>query len=756
MALRNAFVSSAAALTIAAGSVAAQAEDGPEPTVSTESAETVTSTERVYSFNPLLPYAAIGGLGAAVLLLGGYSVARRAQGWPLRTAFGAAAVITLLNPEITFEERQPLTTEVVVVTDNSPSNEKIVDRRETTAAMKDEILTQLRAMPGINVRTVDVGGGNQGPDDGTKIFGAVEEKLADVAPDRVGAVIVLSDGQIHDVPGKPLTQMGGAPLHGLVSGKIEEGDRRVDVESPLYGVVDEEIKITFRVTDSGDLAGAGGLVPVTISVDGKVIETRDVIAGEASEVMLKVPHGGPNLIEVAAPAVNGELTEVNNHAVAQVEGIRDRLQVLLISGRPTYAERALRNLVKSDPAIDLIHFTVLRPPEKQDGTQLKDLALIPFPTTELFREDKLKEFDLVVLDRVQQNGTIYPQHFETLAHYVAQGGAMMVISGPEYAFATSIFRTKLNPALPVVPRAQVTEKPFYPHVSNDGAKHPVTRDLPHVNEGETPPWGRWTSQVEAEKILGGHVVMQGDGEKPLLILKRHGEGRVAQLMSDSSGLWARGVDGGGPYRDVFQRITHWLMQEHDLEEEALRMTAGKDGTMTVERQTMGDSVPEAILTAPSGETQTVTMEQAGPGLFRATVPVTETGLFRAEQGEMFASANVGPANPKEFVDPRSTPEVLKPLVTLTGGHIARMTDGAPELRMRDAGTQMTGPDMMGIRQTEASILKSASKYPLMAGWLALTAVLGALALAWHREGDGRFWPRKSGGDAPKAPGGPAP
>jgi len=767
MALRDAFVSKAAAAALAVGLAYGGTAMAQEPASSEPAATTTTIAEPQaqsqvsafsnydLTFNPLLPYPALGGLAALALLVTAYGASQRMRGVTLRGLFAAAAIVTLANPEIIQEEREKLTTEVAVVIDRSPSQSLGV-RSEETAAMQEQILAQLRQLPGVNVRIVEVGGANQGPVDGTQIFSALETALADVPPERIGGTFILTDGQIHDVPGAAPSQLGPAPIHVMVSGQDGERDRRVIIESaPLYGIVDENITVRFRVEDSGIAPGSGGPVRVDIRADGQVVETREVTAGQTVEVTMKVPHGGPNLIEVQAANLEGEMTAVNNRAVAPVEGMRDRLRVLVMSGQPAFGERTLRNLLKSDPAIDLIHFTILRPIEKQDATPQTDLSLIPVPVREIF-ETQLKDFDLIVLDRFeQQRGLVYDTYYTNIEKYVNGGGALLMLSGPDYAFQTSVYNTPLRPLMPSAPTGRVFESPFHPRVSDAGRHHPVTRGIGAMAEGqETPPWGRWFRLVDVQNVRG-NVLMQGDANRPLLILNRQGDGRVAQLLSDNIGLWSRGFEGGGPHAELLQRTAHWLMKEYDLEEEALRLAAN-NGEITIERQTMADTSQPVTLIAPSGKTQTVTLEAAGPGLFRATVPATEMGMYRVEQADKFAFTNVGPANPKEFTDPRSTTEVLAPLVTQTGGFIGRMSDGngvlnVPNLLARDAGTPMTGNDWAGVRMTEASTLKSANKYPLMVGLGGLFVVLGFLTWAWYRECEFSSEKKNNGGAKAPAP-----
>ncbi|MBZ0226987.1 MAG: hypothetical protein K8F58_00825, partial [Bauldia sp.] len=464
-----------------------------------------------------------------------------------------------------------------------------------------------------------------------------------------GAVIMLTDGQVHDVPVNRDALGNAAPLHVLLSGRDGERDRRLVVDTaPRFGIVGEEQTVRYRVLDDG--AAPGGRIRVTVTRDGNPLSTEMVTAGAPEELTVEIAHGGPNILEFEAEPLAGELTEVNNRAVAAIEGIRENLRVLLVSGEPHAGERTWRNLLKSDAAVDLVHFTILRPPEKQDGTPINQLSLIAFPTRELFSE-KIDQFDLIVFDRYQHRGVLPILYFDNIARYVRDGGAVLIAAGPDYASDGSLYDTPLSPILPAAPTGKVTEEPFYARTTDVGARHPVTRDLAG-SAFDPPHWGRWFRLIDVERPEGD-VVMKGVGGKPLLVLGREGKGRVALLLSDHAWLWARGFEGGGPHVDLLRRLGHWLMKEPDLEEEALRAEAsGTD--LTIERQTMGDDNPPVAIRSPSGKVETVTLQAAEPGLWRAAIAAREIGLYRVEQGDEFAFAHVGAANPREFTDARST------------------------------------------------------------------------------------------------------
>jgi hypothetical protein len=469
--------------------------------------------------------------------------------------------------------------------------------------------------------------------------------------------------------------------------------------------------------------------------DGEVLDRRTVTPGSTINAQIPISHAGPNIVEIEAAPMQGELTPVNNRAVVSIDGVRDKLRVLLVSGEPHAGERTWRNLLKSDPSVDLVHFTILRPPEKQDGTPINELSLIAFPTRELFQQ-KIKEFNLIIFDRYARQGVLPVIYFDNIARYVQEGGAVLIAAGPDYASPTSIWRTPLEQILPAEPNGRTVETPFYAQLSDAGKKHPVTRGL--VGSDTSPPhWSRWFRLVDA-RAGSGTTVMEGPDKKPLLVLSREGEGRVGLLLSDHIWLWARGYEGGGPHLDLMRRLSHWLMKQPDLEEEALRLIVhGRD--LSIERQTMADSVGEVTLTMPSGKTQTVTLQSGEPGLWRGSVRATELGLWRASDGKLNALVNVGPPNPREFAEVTSTTDVLGPFTQQTGGDARRLTDASGALSlprivaMRSSDTYR-GDDWIGLKMREASVVRGIGVLPMFAGLLGLLLLVGALAATWAREG----------------------
>ena len=682
------------------------------------------------SFAPLLPayvvWAAFGGavLISIVLLLA------RSRGAPMRALALGLLVLALANPSITREDRDPIPSVAAVIVDKSPS-QNFGDRRAQTEAARQTLVERLKRIPGLEVRVAEAGAAD-GETDGTRLFSALSATLSDVPPDRIAGAILITDGRVHDVPADAAVLGFAAPVHALITGHSDEIDRRVVLtQTPRFGIVNQSQTLGFRVEDQG---GKAGTAQVTVRRDGEVLEQRVVSVGTNVRVTVPIPHAGANIVEVEAAPLDGELTPVNNRAVISIDGVRDKLRVLLVSGEPHAGERTWRNLLKSDASVDLVHFTILRPPEKQDGTPINELSLIAFPTRELFQQ-KISEFQLIIFDRYARQGLLPMVYFDNIEKYVRDGGAVLIAAGPDYASPTSLWRTPLDAILPAEPSGDITEQPFRATLTDAGKRHPVTRGL-EGSDSDPPRWSQWFRLVDIKRT-DGTSVMQGPDGKPLLVLAHEGEGRVALMLSDQIWLWARGYQGGGPHLDLLRRLSHWLMKQPELEEEALRLIVkGRD--ISVERQTMADNVNEVTLTSPTGVTRTLNLQPVEPGVWRAGVTANELGLWRATDGKLTALTNVGPANPREFAQVTSTIDVLSPLTNATGGDSRRLADGTsldvPRVVPVRTSSTFKGDDWIGLKMRDQSVVRGIGVLPVFAGLIGLLLLVGSLALTWAREG----------------------
>jgi len=682
------------------------------------------------AFEPLIPWvwlAVIVAPLAALALLGLFLSQRGAL---LRVAALAALALALANPVLLDEEREALKSVVAVVVDRSQSQD-IGNRTATTDSALAEIEARLARFDQFEVRVVEAGRADSADDrTETRLFGALESAFRDVPPSRVAGALMITDGQVHDVP-EPGTL--DAPLHALITGDENERDRRIRFErAPRFGIVGRPLEMTYRVIGA---EGESGEVDVRVTVNGEQSFVRRAVIGEEMPLETSIPNAGRNIIELSVAPVQGELTETNNRTIAIVDGIRENLRVLLVSGEPHAGERTWRNLLKSDAAVDLVHFTILRPPEKQDGTPINELSLIAFPTRELFVE-KINDFDLIIFDRYQHRDVLPILYYDYIAEYVEKGGALLIAAGPEYAGEQSIAHTPLMPALPAQPTGDVLEEGFHPRLTETGQRHPVTRGL-DGSASEPPHWSRWFRLIGIDNPEG-QVVMKGAEDRPLLVLDRKGEGRVGMLLSDQGWLWARGFEGGGPHVALYRRIAHWLMKEPELEEE--RLTAdGRGMTLEVRRQTMSDDPGPATVISPSGKTSSMTLAQSEPGIFTGSMQTDEIGLYQIGNGDLAALAHVGPVNAPEFAEVVSTTEKLEPAAQASGGSVRRISQGLtgidlPNIVPVRASANASGSDWMGLRTTGDSVLRSVSRVPLFAGFFGLALLLLALGSMWYREG----------------------
>jgi hypothetical protein len=677
-------------------------------------------------FDPLLPLPVLYALAGLALLMVGLALWRRLPGWGLRTLAALALLAGIANPSWQREDRRPLSDIVLAVVDESAS-QRLSDRPTQVQAALERLRAEVAAMDNTELREITVRDAEG--DGGSLVLTALAEALAEEPRARVAGAFLLTDGRVHDLERAP--QMP-APLHTILTGTPEDWDRRLVVtNAPAFAILDEEITLGLRIEDQGAAPGAS-TVPLSISLDGAEAQTFQVPVGEELELPLTLTHGGMNVIRFTTPEAEGELTDRNNAAVVQINGVRDRLRVLLVSGEPHPGERTWRNLLKSDSSVDLVHFTILRPPEKQDGVPVTELSLIAFPTRELFL-DKIDEFDLIVFDRYRLRGILPALYIDNIRNYVEEGGAVLVAAGPDFASASSLARSPLGDILPAEPTGRVMEEGFLPTLTETGFRHPVTAGLTGGGTPEDgPEWGRWFRHVELLPTAG-QVAMTGAEDAPLLVLDRVGEGRVALLGSDHAWLWSRGFEGGGPQLELLRRVAHWTMKEPELDEEAL--TAQAEGlTMTILRRTLGEAVGPVTITGPDGAVVDLPLEQVAPGRFQAVYAAPEIGLYRLEEGEEEAVIALGPAAPREFEETVASGAALAPVVDATRGGVLPVSDGLPDIRAVREGRPAAGRGWLGITPRGAYQTAEVTVFPLVPAWLfLLLAALLSLG-AWLREG----------------------
>ena len=680
---------------------------------------------RTVVFDPLIALPLVWALAIIASLLVAFALWKGLRGWLLRGLAFVALGVALANPSLQEESRKPLSDIVLLLVDGS-SSQSLSDRKAQAEAAMAKVTAEVAALENTELRVIRFG---DGPDDaGTLAMTALAQAMAEEPRARIAGAIVVTDGQVHDLGLAPALP---APLQVLLTGKKQDWDRHLIIkDAPAFAILGEEFTLKLKVEDKGAVpAAAGTSVALTIGVDSDAPMTFQIPVNEDMDLPVRLPHAGMNVLQFSVAPVAGELTDRNNVAVVQVNGVRDRLRVLLVSGEPHAGERVWRNLLKSDPSVDLVHFTILRPPEKQDGVPVEELSLIAFPTRELFVE-KIKDFDLIIFDRYRMRGILPMEYIENVVQYVKNGGTVLVAAGPEFGAVDSLWRSPLAEILPVEPTSQVIEEGYRPKLTDLGRRHPVTEGL----EALFPKgWGRWFRLIDVN-LLRGQVLMSGPQDRPLLVLDRVEKGRIAVLASDQAWLWGRGYEGGGPQLELLRRLAHWMLKEPELEEEALTAT-NKADVLTITRRTVSDRPPgDLVITGPDGAKQTLVLPPDGPGKYSADWKAPALGLYRLQQGDLVRVVAVGASAPKEFVETLATGEGLEPIVATMQGGILPIEAGLPSIRSVREGRPAAGRGWIGITPRGAFVTEDLRISPLLPAWLMLILATGLAVAAWLVEG----------------------
>lgn len=677
------------------------------------------------AFDPLIGAMWIALLAGLMLALGAIGLVRRQRAGLYRAGFIALLALALANPQLVETQREDQRGVAIMVLDDSAS-QRVAGRLEDVAKAREMLEAATPPSAPLDWRVVSLSDTQNTGISGTPLIGALTQSLRDVPAGRRAGVVLITDGQVDDLERLKSLDIE-APVHAVITGSRAFQDRRLQVaQEPAFAEVGTAQSLTLKVED----IGFSGTEPARLrwQLNESKVETRLVTPGQDVTISFTPTHRGQNVLDIQVEERAGEVTTINNRATFAINGVRNRLRVVLVSGEPYQGERLWRSTLKSDPSVDLVHFTILRLPTSRDVTPVSELSLIPFPTQELF-EKNLTKFDLVIFDRYSMRGVLQTRYLANLAAYVRQGGALLVAVGPEYGDKLSLYTTPLGDVLPVSPKGQIIDTPFRPAVTELGKKHPVTAGLLEANgAGQEQDWGPWF-RLSGGAALSGQTVMTGPLDLPLLVLDRQGDGRVAMIMSDQSWVWGRGVSGGGPYNQFVRRLVHWLMREPDLEEEHLSARA-QQGRLIIERRSLDSQAASVTIQGPDGGQQTVKLSQSSPGLWRASLPALQQGLYRVSDETGIALVAIGADNRQEITTLQPGDTALSAAIN---GGIHWLEEGPISLRLVGREARQAGRGWLGLHDKRDGAIQSITRRSILPGWAWLVLLSSSLLFAWWRE-----------------------
>ncbi len=669
--------------------------------------------------------------GTILLVISAFNYRRFAF---IRICVFALFILALLNPSIIKEERSYIKDTAIIVADQS-SSQNIGKRTERTNAALANITAQIEAMDKFNLRII------YAPKDSkitsqTNLFEMLDQSLADIPQRQRAGVIFLSDGQVHDIPQDDKFKTYG-PVHLLLSGHKNEKDRQIiTLQAPAYGLIGEELAVKYIIKDTKNIGEKYARVTLKMHNGGQ--RSFYVPVNSEQSITIKIEHPAQNIFSLEVEHIDDEITYANNKTAIIINGVRDRMKVLLVSGIPHIGERTWRNLLTSDPAVDLVHFTILRDPNKIDYTPKDEMSLIAFPFRELF-EVKLYDFDLIIFDRYRVNNILPAHYFRNIARYVEEGGAFLESSGSEFATRRSIYDTAIGDILPAKPTGAVSNHLFKPKITDIGHSHPVTKNLIWNNESASQSgdenWGAWLRSINVDPIRGD-ILMSAYNDSPLLLLDRVGDGRVAQIASDHIWLWSRGYDGGGPHAELLRRIVHWLMKEPELDELAINIAVNKN-KITISKQNHKNITEEAVsIISPDGTIKEIILKSNGNGELQHIYTAKQLGVYTIEDvNNMRKSAIIGDIDPLELRDVKTSPDKFMPITKSSNGSIIWLNETPnPKIISSKSTKRLGGRDWLALKSNEDYAVTGVKNIPLLPEWVILLILLSASILLWWREG----------------------
>ena len=693
--------------------------------------------------------------------IGGESDRRRKFTLGALGALGILAVY-LLALQITFvrETFEDVAGGTAVVLDNSRSmtlSGKVGPRRDEVNALIGDWQDDDRVSPvvylfgsGVRAAVWDGLGERYEPsDDETRIRNALNYVLGKGVDREIGSVILITDGADTSFRAEAVA-LGQSPpvIHSVVVG----GDDPLDDQAIVSLHADTTAYVGVPAIIRADVRAVGDLRSAELRVQlwhesrlqQELVAELDQDGRGTLTFEVTPQRTGRSLYRLLIPAASNDEVPQNNDRAALLRVGRERLRALLVAGRPSWDVRFLRDFLKRDGSVDLVSFFILRAAADLTAAPTDELALIPFPTDELFREH-LGSFDVVIFQNFDYAPYEMQSYLPRIKEYVQRGGSFLMIGG-DRSFAEGRYAgTAIEQILPVRLGAPGVLKGSYrAEVSRALARHPI------VALGPDPALTRQTWRAlpalygantvsgvkEGAQVLLQHprARLQGGARLPILVVGEAGRGRVAAMTADASWRWRFAADdstvGSDEYELFWDRMIRWLTHDPLLEPARIstdRERYGLGGELVVsgklrdENYRPTDKTRVELQFQPAGQDEAVAIvETDEDGLLQATVRApAEPGAYEivasVENEDVAREVFIVEQSGDELAELEVSPAELEALAKKTGGRLFLGIEDVPPLSELAASTRRAA----GLT----------SKQPLSNPWYILLTVL-LLGATW--------------------------
>ncbi len=651
----------------------------------------------------------------------------------LRTLSFLVFLVFILNPQINKKNAEYHKDIVIVVSDMTQSIIETRKAKEVELISKD-LSRQLKEIGNIeqinikleNYKKIELSNAKEIE---TSLFREVNNVINNLNIERLSGIIIITDGQIHDFHNynKLLSK---TPIHYILVGNKNEKDRILKTTNiPKYAVLGKKYEIFVNIKDNTEKKN----LKTDFYLNEQLIDTKYLFPNKNYEIPLPTLSIGKNILEIRTEETDIEISKLNNYQIHEINGIQDKLKVMLISGEPNMGLRNLRNILNSDPNIELLHFTILRPPTKRDLTPVKELSLIPFPTQELFDAD-ISKFNLIIFDQYGLQGILPPKYLDNISKFVVSGGALLDIVGRKYLTKDSLINSPIKQILPTIPLKNISNKRFRPELTKVGKRHPITNKL--KNNYKEKSWGEWTNYTRSQ-LNSGKALLHYEND-PLLALDNVGKGRVVQILSSDSWIWQKSLNDKGPLIELIRNIIQWLLKNPKLEENFINLN--KDNNLIkIKLNSISSGDINAKIVTPSKEALKLKLIDKGNGIFEGEFKSLERGKFQITWKDKTKYFIINDMNNKEVEEITATDYKIKSYTeknnTFTKNFNIFWKDRSTPKILRIYNNKILGgKNWIGVVEKNVPKISENSKQKLLNWYIIFMLLIFLIFISWYKEG----------------------